>query len=107
MRVGWFDLKVHGKPVRLEAQRLLEPGVDESSISLFFRDATTGRETYGVGRYFVDPQKLPRRPLAHRLQRRLQPGVRVQPVLQLPDPSRANTLTIPIRAGEKDPHGEH
>jgi len=38
---GWFDLRIHGQPVRLEAHRLLEPGVDEQSLSIFFRDATT------------------------------------------------------------------
>src|SRR5499427_3207992 len=55
---GWFDLVVGGKPVRLEAHRLLEPGVDEKSVSIFFRDATTGGETYSVGRY-LDPEPLP------------------------------------------------
>src|SRR5262249_33751162 len=57
VRAGWLDLLVKGARVRLEAHRLLEPGVDEHSVSVFFRDATTGRETYAVGRY-VDPERL-------------------------------------------------
>src|SRR5262249_38985150 len=57
-RVGWFDFMVGDTPSRLEAVRLLEPGVGEQDISIFFRDATTGHESYAVGRY-VDVKKLP------------------------------------------------
>jgi hypothetical protein len=41
--VGWFDFMVGRTRCRLEASRLLEPGVDENSISVCFRDATTGK----------------------------------------------------------------
>ena len=106
VRVGWFDLKVHGKAVRLEAHRLLEPGVDESSVSLFFRDATTGRETYGVGRY-VDPEKLPDGRWRIDFNDAYNPACAFSPFYNCPIPSRANTLTVPIKAGEKDPHYAH
>jgi uncharacterized protein (DUF1684 family) len=55
-RVGWFDFVVGATPVRLEAVRLLEPGIAESDISVFFRDATSGNESYSIGRY-VDVKK--------------------------------------------------
>ena len=106
VRVGWFDLKVHGKAVRLEAHRLLEPGVDESSVSLFFRDATTGRETYGVGRY-VDPEKLPDGHWRIDFNDAYNPACAFSPFYNCPIPSRANTLAVPIKAGEKDPHYAH
>lgn len=106
VRVGWFDLEVHGKAVRLEAHRLLEPGVDESSVSLFFRDATTGRETYGVGRY-VDPEKLPDGHWRIDFNDAYNPACAFSPFYNCPIPSRANTLAVPIKAGEKDPHYAH
>lgn len=106
VRVGWFDLKISGKPCRLEAHRLLEPGVDEQSLSVFFRDATTGRETYGVGRY-VDPERLPDGRWLVDFNAAYNPACAFSPHYNCPIPSRANTLPVAIRAGEKDPHYEH
>ena len=54
MRVGWFEFALSGKRHRLEATRLLEPGVGED-VSLFFTDATTGKESYSVGGRYLDP----------------------------------------------------
>lgn len=103
---GWFDLRVQGKPVRLEAHRLLEPGVDEHSLSVFFRDATTGSETYGVGRY-VDPEKLPNGDWLVDFNTAYNPACATSPYYNCPIPSKANTLKIAIRAGEKDSHYAH
>lgn len=103
---GWFDLRVQGKPVRLEAHRLLEPGVDEQSVSVFFRDATTGRETYGVGRY-VDPERLPDGSWLIDFNNAYNPACATSPYYNCPIPSRANTLKLAIRAGEKDSHYAH
>jgi len=103
VRAGWFDLRVKGKPVRLEAHRLLEPGVDESSVSIFFRDATTGRETYEVGRY-LDPEKLPDGRWLVDFNYAYNPACAVSPHYNCPIPSKANNLKIAIRAGEKDSH---
>src|SRR5262245_47145139 len=58
LRVGWFDFLAGGRPCRLEVNRLLEPGVGESDYGVFFRDRTSGDESYAVGRY-LDPQRLP------------------------------------------------
>ena len=102
-RVGWFDFVVGATPVRLEAVRLLEPGVGENDISVFFRDTTSGKESYELGRY-VDAKKLAERQLPARLQLRLQPGVRVLGALQLPDSAQDNVLAVAIRAGEMDSH---
>lgn len=103
---GWFDLVVRGTPVRLEAHRLLEPGVDEQSVSLFFRDATTGRTTYGVGRY-VDPERLPDGRWAIDFNNAYNPACATSPYYNCPIPSKANTLRIAIEAGEKDSHYAH
>lgn len=97
---GWFDLLVKGKPVRLEAHRLLEPGVDEGSVSLFFRDATTGRTTYHVGRY-VDPERLPDGRWVIDFNNAYNPACATSPYYNCPIPSKANTLRIPIEAGQR------
>jgi len=103
---GWFDLVVGGKPVRLEAHQLLEPGVDEKSVSLFFRDATTGRESYSVGRY-LEPERLPDGRWVLDFNNAYNPACAVSPYYNCPIPSRANTLKVAIRAGEKDAHYQH
>lgn len=103
---GWFDLLVKGKPVRLEAHRLLEPGVDEQSVSVFFRDATSGGETYGVGRY-VDPEKLPDGNWLIDFNNCYNPACATSPFYNCPIPSKANRLKVAIRAGEKDSHYAH
>ena len=103
---GWFDLSVKGKPVRLEAHRLLEPGVDEKSVSIFFRDATTGSDTYSVGRY-IDPERLPNGDWVVDFNNAYNPACATSPYYNCPIPSKANALTIPIRAGEKDSHYGH
>jgi uncharacterized protein (DUF1684 family) len=103
---GWFDLKVKGTPVQLEAHRLLEPGVDEKSVSIFFRDATTGGETYSVGRY-VDPVRLPDGSWLVDFNNAYNPACATSPYYNCPIPSKANTLKVAIRAGEKDSHYGH
>ena len=100
---GWFDVRVKGKSVRLEAHRLLEPGVDEQSVSIFFRDTTTGRETYGVGRY-LDPERLPDGRWLVDFNSAYNPACAVSPHYNCPIPSKANTLKLAIEAGEKDSH---
>lgn len=97
---GWFDLLVKGKPVRLEAHRLLEPGVDEHSVSLFFRDATTGHTTYHVGRY-VDPERLPDGRWVIDFNNAYNPACATSPYYNCPIPSKANTLRIAIEAGQR------
>ncbi len=103
---GWFDMRVKGKPVRLEAHRLLEPGVDEHSVSVFFRDGTTARETYGVGRY-LEPERLPSGEWLVDFNNAYNPACAVSPHYNCPIPSRANALKLAIRAGEKDSHYSH
>jgi len=72
-RVGWFEFKVGATTYRLEAVRLLEPGVGENDISIFFGWPLRGRE------------ETPDRQVPAGFQPRLQPGVRVLRLLQLSD----------------------
>lgn len=100
---GWFDFKAGGTPVRLEAVQLLEPGVGEEDISVFFRDSTTGRESYGVGRY-VDVKKRVGGKYLLDFNLAYNPACAFSDYYNCPIPSKANTLTVPVRAGEMDSH---
>jgi len=103
VRAGWFDFKVAGRACRLEASRLLEPGVGENDLAVFFRDATTGKESYGVGRY-VDPERLPDGRYVLDFNRAYNPACAFSEYYNCPIPPKANLLKVAIRAGEKDSH---
>ena len=102
-RVGWFDFLVGKTPCRLEATHLLEPGSGADDLSVFFRDATSGRETYQLGRY-VDVKKLPDGNYLLDFNTAYNPACAFSNYYNCPVPPKANTLTVAIRAGEKDSH---
>jgi hypothetical protein len=103
LRVGWFDFKVGKTPCRLEVTRLLEPGVGENDLSVFFRDATTGQETYAVGRY-MDPRRQPDGRYLLDFNLAYSPACAFSDHYNCPIPTKPNTLKVPIRAGEKNSH---
>ncbi|MEO5988835.1 MAG: DUF1684 domain-containing protein [Candidatus Eisenbacteria bacterium] len=106
VRVGWFQLKMGGRSVKLEAQRLLEPGVGENDMSLFFQDATTGHESYGVGRY-LEPVKLADGRYLLDFNNCYSPACAYSPHYNCPIPPKANRLAVAVRAGEMDAHYQH
>jgi uncharacterized protein (DUF1684 family) len=106
LRVGWFDFEVNGAKCRLEATRLLEPGVGEKDFSLFFTDATTGTESYKVGRY-LNAEPLPDGRYALDFNFAYSPACAYSEHYNCPIPPKANRLEIAIRAGEMDPHYMH
>ena len=106
VRVGWFDFRVNGTRCRLEATRLLEPGVGEKELELFFTDATTGKETYSVGRY-LDPRPLPDGRYALDFNMCYDPACAYSEHYNCPIPPEANRLKAAIRAGQMDAHYLH
>ena len=102
-RVGWFDFVVGATPVRLEAVRLLEPGVGENDIGVFFRDTTSGKESYELGRY-VDAKKLANGDYLLDFNFAYNPACAYSEHYNCPIPPRANVLAVAIRAGEMDSH---
>jgi hypothetical protein len=100
-RVGWFDFEVRGAAYRLEATRLLEPGVGEEAVSVYFRDATSGGDSYPLGRY-IDAQRLPDGRYLLDFNLAYNPLCAFSEHYNCPIPPRANTLPVPIRAGEMD-----
>jgi hypothetical protein len=103
VRVGWFDFELNGKRSRLEATRLLEPGVGENDFSLFFTDSTTGKESYKVGRY-LDAEPGPDGTYVLDFNRAYSPACAYSEHYNCPIPPRENRLEVAIRAGDKDPH---
>ena len=104
LRLGKLEFSLQGHPLRLTALRLLEPGTDESAVSVFFRDATTGHESYALGRY-VDAESLGDDRYALDFNRAYNPTCAFSLLYNCPIPPRENVLPIPIRAGERDPGG--
>jgi uncharacterized protein (DUF1684 family) len=102
-RVGWFDFMVGATPVRLEAVRLLEPGIAENDISVFFRDATSGKESYSLGRY-VDVKKLPNGQYLLDFNFAYNPACAFSEHYNCPIPPKTNVVPVAIRAGEMDSH---
>jgi uncharacterized protein (DUF1684 family) len=101
--VGWFDFLVGGVPCRLEAVRLIEPGVGENDLGIFFRDTTTGKESYPLGRY-VDVKKLPDGRFLLDFNFAYNPACAFSDHYNCPIPPKGNTLPAAIRAGEMDSH---
>jgi uncharacterized protein len=104
LRLGKLRFSLHGKELTLTALRLLEPGAGERSVSIFFRDRTTGHESYPVGRY-VDAEPLPDGAYALDFNRAYNPACAFSPLYNCPIPPRENDLAVAVRAGERDPVG--
>jgi len=105
-RLGRVSFELGGRKQQLTALRLLEPGVGEAAVSIFFRDATTGHETYPIGRY-LEPQPVSGDPDGFVLDfnRAYNPTCAFSPHYNCPIPPRENVLQVPVRAGEMDPGG--
>jgi uncharacterized protein (DUF1684 family) len=103
LRVGRFEFVVGNAVCRLEATRLLEPGVGEGDLGVFFRDVTSGKQSYGLGRY-VDAAPLPDGRYVLDFNNAYNPACAFSEHYNCPIPPKANTLKIPIPAGEKDSH---
>jgi uncharacterized protein len=102
-RIGRARFELAGTPHVLELYWLAAYG---GGLFLPFRDATSGSETYGGGRYLLDTVKgadLGGRNQTLNLDFNFSyhPSCSYQPSWVCPLAPPANTLTIPLRAGER------
>jgi hypothetical protein len=104
LRLGKLHFTIGGQELTLTALRLLEPGTGEKPVSIFFRDRTTGHESYPVGRY-VDAEPLGEGRYALDFNRAYNPSCAFSPLYNCPIPPRENQLEVAVRAGERDPGG--
>ena len=103
-RVGFFEFEIEGMKQRLAAfQSIPEPGHHHEDRSLFvpFRDATSGKETYGAARY-LDLEELRTDDYVIDFNLAYNPYCAYSDDYVCPFPPRENWLTAAIRAGEKD-----
>ena len=98
---GHLAFELGGAPRRLAAYQPVGP-LAELRPRLFvpFRDATAGAETYGGGRY-LDLDLDPDGRYALDLNRAYHPYCVYDPAFSCPLPPPENTLTLPVRAGER------
>jgi uncharacterized protein len=100
-KVGHFDITLDGQPAQLQAYQSAER--ENPPIFVPFRDATSGKETYGASRY-LDME------VEHDDNYLLDFNYAYNPYCAYDDgyvcplPPRENWLTAAIRAGEKSYH---
>ena len=104
LRLGSLEFTLQGRKLALTALRLLEAGTPQEQVSVFFRDATTGKESYPVGRY-IDAEKIGADLYRLDFNRAYNPTCAFSPLYNCPIPPRENVLAVAVRAGERDPGG--
>lgn len=96
---GTFEGRAAGTDVSLTAYRIPVPGSEEAEITVFFRDGTSGHETYPPGR-FVVLQPLGGARYRLDLNRARNPFCAYNPLFPCPLPWPGNTLGVRVEAGE-------
>ncbi len=99
--VGSFEVAVEGHPMQLHAFQSAER--DDPSIFLPFRDATSGKESYGAGRY-LDLEVEHDDNYAVDLNYAYNPYCAYSEDYTCPLPPTENWLKVAILAGEKKYH---
>lgn len=96
---GRLEFVLDGKRLTLTP---VHESPDDPRLFVIFRDATTGRETYGAGRYlYADPPKDGAVVLD--FNRAYNPPCALTPYATCPLPPRENVLPVRIEAGELAP----
>ena len=106
-RYGYVDFKIRGLSCRLELYqniRLKKNKEYKDYLFLPFRDQTSGKTTYGGGR-FLDFKIPEGDTLIIDFNQAYNPYCAYSYRYSCPIPPDCNTLNLPILAGEKTPHG--
>ncbi|VVB77453.1 Uncharacterised protein [uncultured archaeon] len=102
-RLGYFEFSVDGKKALLNAYRSAEGGEDET-LFVPFRDATSGKESYGSSRY-LDLEIRKDDKYALDFNYAYNPYCAYSEQYVCPFAPRENWLKVAIVAGEKKYHG--
>jgi uncharacterized protein (DUF1684 family) len=96
---GYAEFTLNHKPMRLE------PVIDEGQLFFMFKDATSGRTTYGAGRFLYAP--MPKDGVVDLdFNKAKNPPCAFTAFATCPLPPKQNTLPIAVEAGEKK-YGHH
>lgn len=93
---GYASFTLNGKPMRLEP--IGEPG--DKELSFIIRDATSGKETYGAGR-FLDTDAPKDGKLLIDFNKAYSPPCAFTPFATCPLPPKQNHMAVRVEAGEK------
>ena len=96
---GWVVFERDGAEHRIEA--VYEDG-SQKRLFLLFRDATSGSESYGLGRFVYAPLPNERGRLTIDFNLAMLPGCAFTIFATCPIPPKENRLAIPVRAGERE-----
>jgi len=99
--VGYFELPIQGRTIRLYAYQSAER--EDPTIFVPFRDATSGKETYGAARYLDLEVELDEN-YAVDFNYAYNPYCAYSEAYVCPLPPRENWLAVAIHAGEKKYH---
>jgi uncharacterized protein (DUF1684 family) len=92
---GYAEFKVKGATLRLE------PVIDDGALFFIFKDATSGKTTYGAGRFLdVDMPKAGATEVTLDFNKAYNPPCAFTPAATCPLPPRQNVLAAAIEAGE-------
>ena len=94
-RIGRVDFEVEGQAAQLAIYQSTD-----GHLFLPYRDTTSGKETYGAGRY-LEPIPLGNNELLIDFNRAYNPYCAYSDAYSCPLPPIENWLRVPIRAGEK------
>jgi uncharacterized protein (DUF1684 family) len=102
IRWGEFRFRIGGEECVLQAYK---SGSEEEQLFILFRDATSGQETYGAGRY-LDLDAVRNRTADGKwildFNRAYNPWCVYSEQYTCPFVPQENRLTVPVRAGEKN-----
>lgn len=101
-RYGYANFTING-----QAQKLLLLK-NENVISVLFKDETSGKETYGGGRYIDYPvSKIKNNTMVLDFNNAYNPYCAYQESYACPVPPAENSLPVPVWAGEKTEDSSH
>ena len=100
LEVGAFAFELRGVPCRLYAYEPAPGEADEAYILIPFRDGTTGKETYGAGRY-LDLEPAASDEYVLDFNRAYHPYCAYDDAWACTLPPRENTLSVRVEAGER------
>ena len=99
-KIGILEFSINGKEYKLSAYKRAWVNEDDPHLFIPFQDATSGKETYGAGRYLdIEEEKSATYILDFNIV--YNPFCAYSENYACPFPPRENRLTVEIKAGEK------
>jgi hypothetical protein len=96
LQYGIFHFEVDNEPAEITAYQN-----EDGSLMAFFADNTSGKETYGAGRY-LELEHLGGNQFLVDFNLAYNPWCAYSPEYSCPIPPKENRLKVPIKAGEKN-----